>query len=121
MSEKQAREIHSFSMTGRDARHTPTKAEKALWRVLKDRSLNGIKFQRQFTIGRYIVDFYCAEASLVVELDGPDNDSRRGAGSERQQALEAMGLKVLRFRNDEVLTDVAPVEQTILQVVRGTS
>jgi very-short-patch-repair endonuclease len=83
-------------------RREPTAAEQRLWGLLRGSGL-GTRFRRQHAIGQFVVDFYCAAASLVIELDGSSHDGREPDDRIRQDWLEANGLTVLRFRNDEVL------------------
>jgi very-short-patch-repair endonuclease len=97
----------------RENRKLPTPAEKVLWDVLRRHNLNGAKFRRQHPIGRFVVDFYCAKAALVVELDGPIHELQREADAERQAWLEAEGLTVLRFKNDDVLDGLNLVLEAI--------
>jgi very-short-patch-repair endonuclease len=73
-----------------------------VWAALRDRRLYGFKFRRQHTIGSYVADFYCAEADLVVELDGASHIGREEYDQSRQAWLEDQGLIVLRFSNDQV-------------------
>ncbi len=89
----------------RKFRKEPTTAEKFLWKCLRNRQLNGLKFRRQHPLGRYIADFYCAEAGLVIELEGGvhGNWEQKEYDQVRKEELEARGLQVLRFRNQEVL------------------
>lgn len=89
----------------RKFRKEPTTAEKLLWRCLRDRQLAGLKFRRQHPLGRYIADFYCAEARLVVELEGKVHSKKeqREYDQIRKEELEARGLQVLRFENEEAL------------------
>ena len=90
----------------RALRQRQTTAEATLWKRLRRRQLGGRRFRRQHSIGRYVVDFYCAAERLVIELDGTvHNDPLRAqADTERQRWLEARGLRVLRLRNEEVVT-----------------
>jgi very-short-patch-repair endonuclease len=92
-----------------------TPAEAALWVLLRDRRLGGRKFRRQAIIGRYRPDFYCFEECLVVELDGAihDRPEINANDLERTQWLEAQGLKVIRFRNQEVLEHPTEVLKAI--------
>jgi len=78
-----------------------TDAEQHLWRRLRNRQLDGLKFRRQETVGPFITDFLCYEARLVVELDGGHhaNDSQQTADSARTRFLEQQGYRVLRFWN----------------------
>ena len=81
-----------------------TPAEKKLWDYLKGKSLSGFKFRRQHPIKKFIVDFYCHELKLVIELDGSIHDQPDQAEHDlgRKFELEEFGLKVIRFRNEEV-------------------
>src|SRR5215472_12057809 len=84
-------------------RRTQTDAERVLWFRLRDRRLAGWKFKRQVPIDRVFVDFFCADAKLIVELDGGQHDSNREKDAERTRDLEAMGYFVLRFWNNDVM------------------
>ncbi len=96
----------------RQMRHIPTPAERALWERLRDRQVAGAKFRRQHSIDRFVVDFYCAEAQLVVEVDGPIHHAPND-DAERQAVLESLGLRVIRFDNDVVLRSTAEVVERI--------
>src|SRR5579871_3015825 len=93
----------------REKRHDPTPAELKLWHFLRGGKLHGIKFRRQHPIERFIVDFYCAEAKMVVEVDGEIHQYTVVEDAIRQEFVEMLGLRVLRFTNDEVLHNVASV------------
>src|SRR5277367_6680388 len=85
----------------RAMRRAPTGAERRLWRLLRDRRLDGLKFRRQVPIGPYIVDFLCVGARLIVEADGSQhNESPHD--EVRDASLARGGWKVLRFWNHEV-------------------
>jgi very-short-patch-repair endonuclease len=99
----------------RGMRKTPTPAEDALWRRLRNRQLCGAKFRRQHPVDHFIVDFYCPEASLAIELDGAIHEQTKEADALRQAHLESLGLRFLRFTNDEVINDVDRVLATIAQ------
>ena len=88
----------------RDLRQSSTLAERRLWEHLRGRKLTGAKFRRQAPVGRYIADFLCAEACLIVELDGGIHEGREVQDEARQCELEAFGYHVLRFDNEQVLT-----------------
>jgi very-short-patch-repair endonuclease len=88
----------------RKLRRDSTTAERLAWRLLRDRRLLGLKFRRQHPIGRFIVDFYCAELHVAIELDGgyhdtPEQHTRDAA---RTAVLEARGIRVVRIRNSHV-------------------
>ena len=74
--------------------------EQKLWRILRDRRLEGLKFRRQIPLGRYVVDFVCLRHRLIVEADGPLHDP--GHDAERDAWLRSQGFRVLRFANHEV-------------------
>ncbi len=80
-------------------RNEPTEAEVFLWQKLKNKQLNGYKFRRQYGIGEYVVDFYCVEARLAIEVDGPIHDGEENAANDadRQKNIEALALRIIRF------------------------
>ena len=102
----------------RDNRHPQTPAETKLWKLLRNRNLDGYKFRRQHPIGYYIVDFYCHETKLVVEVDGRSHDERIEYDAERTMWLEGQGCRVIRFTNQQVMRDVVMVVEAILAACR---
>jgi very-short-patch-repair endonuclease len=100
----------------RTLRQNQTAAEQKLWSRLRNRQLNGYKFRRQVPLGRYIVDFSCYDARVVVELDGGQHgdDQRRARDQERTLWLESRGFRVLRFWNSELLQNMEGVLTRIL-------
>ena len=88
-------------------------SEKVLWQELRMKKL-GYKFRRQFNIGRYIVDFYCNDLKLIIELDGPIHENREVYDSNRQKWIENEGFIFIRYKNDEVLFDREAVMQDII-------
>jgi cyclase len=84
-------------------RKTVTDAEKILWEHLKEKKL-GVKFRRQHPISSFIADFYCHEKKLIIELDGSIHNIKEIFENdlERQAAIEAFGIKVIRFKNQEI-------------------
>ncbi len=105
----------------RRLRRRQTDAESPLWHHLRARRLGDRKFRRQHTITKYIVDFYCDDARLVVELDGGGHNEPRQQDYDRQRtrALEELGLRVLRFWNDEVLLHTEQVLEVILEALEN--
>jgi very-short-patch-repair endonuclease len=83
----------------------PTPAEDILWQRLRNRQLHGFKFRRQHSIERFIVDFYCNEASLIVEVDGPIHQYQRQEDVIRRVFIESQCLRFLRFSDEDVLHD----------------
>ena len=92
-----------------------TDVERLLWRRLRDRQLCGHKFRRQHPLGPYVLDFFCEAAKLAVELDGGQHAITEAKDAIRTQWLEAHGCRVLRFWNNEVLTNMDGVLKTILE------
>lgn len=100
-------------------RQNPTPAERTLWRRLRAKQVGGFRFRRQHPIGRFIADFYCAAARLVIEIDGSIHDAteQREYDAARQAHLEEVGLRVLRFSNAEVINETDVVVEVIVEAV----
>ena len=94
-------------------RQRTTPAEEMLWSALRGRMVCGLKFRRQHPIGPFVVDFWCPERNLVVEVDGDVHDGQAEQDAYRDEHLAAFGCRVLRFRNGEVLHDLVPVLKRI--------
>ena len=97
----------------RAMRRAPTDAERRLWRLLRDRRLDGLKFRRQVPIGPYIVDFLCFASRLIVEADGSQH-AENSCDQARDAYLLREGWRVLRFWNHEVIQNREGVLETIL-------
>jgi lysyl-tRNA synthetase class 2 len=97
----------------RQLRRNQTDAERVLWFCLRDRRLAGSKFKRQVPIDRFIVDFCCSDAKVIVEIDGGQHDQNKQLDADRTRILEAMGYLVLRFWNNEVLSNTNGVLEEI--------
>ena len=102
----------------RSLRRGQTDAEALLWKNLRSRQLNDAKFRRQVQIGRYVCDFVCHEARLIVELDGGQHTADKDAA--RTQWLEAHGYRVLRFWNNEVLENFDGVRERIAETLASS-
>ena len=96
----------------RELRQSSTEAERRLWLHLRAGRLNGLKFRRQHPIPPYVADFYCESAKLVIELDGSQHND--GVDEACTRFLEALGLRVLRYWDNEVLQQTAAVLEAIL-------
>jgi very-short-patch-repair endonuclease len=103
--------------TARRLRRDQTDAERMLWFRLRDRRLEGWKFRRQAPVDRFVVDFICADAKLVVELDGGQHAVRPEKDAQRTAILESIGYLVLRFWNNDVLANTDGVVETILHTL----
>lgn len=101
----------------RELRSSMTDAEIALWVKLRRKQLHGLQFHRQKPLGKFIVDFYCPAAQLVIEIDGGQHyrDDGRIRDGLRDGYLESLGLRVLRFSNLDVLNNVDGVIAAIVQ------
>ena len=89
----------------RSLRTNGTKEEAMMWKVLKNRQVSGVRFRRQFSVGAYILDFYCPELKLCIELDGAGHYNSEGLRHDyvRDKYLSELGIRVLRFENLAVL------------------
>ncbi len=104
--------------TARGLRRRETTAEAVLWGALRGRQLGGLKFRRQQPAGPFVLDFFCAEHALAVEVDGGVHERQTEQDAFRTDYLVAHGLRVLRFRNAEIVGDLAGV---LGRIVRGAS
>lgn len=102
----------------RRLRKAQTVTEMLLWRELRDRRLQNLKFRRQVPIGPFIVDFYCAEKKLIIELDGfvHEDQEVQIQDHRRERFIRDNGYRVLRFTNDEANDDMEKVLRTIRTV-----
>lgn len=103
---------------GRELRQESTEAEKLLWAELRNRKLNGLKFRRQHPLDKFIVDFYCNERKIVVELDGSVHDEKinKDYDEARTAMLAGLNVIVLRFQNEEVISSIEDVLNKIREV-----
>ncbi len=103
----------------RELRKTATDAERLLWRLLRNRALEGAKFRRQHPVPPYVLDFYCHELKLAIEVDGGQHNEppRKKRDEERTAFLESHGIRVLRFWNREVLHETEGVLEAIYQAI----
>jgi very-short-patch-repair endonuclease len=101
----------------RRLRQKQTDAERLLWFRLRDRRLVGWKFKRQVPIDRFIVDFFCPDAKLILEIDGGQHDERRARDENRTVLLESKGYLVLRFWNNDVIGNMEGVLEEVLNTI----
>jgi very-short-patch-repair endonuclease len=100
----------------RELRQPQTPAEAKLWQHLRRRQLKGFYFRRQHPIDHFIVDFYCARARLVVEVDGDVHAMQEEYDAARTAWLETQGYRVIRFTNSEVFGELDAVLERVLMV-----
>lgn len=106
----------NLTALARENRSNPTKAETKIWRqILRMRQFAQYKFLRQKPIGGYIVDFYCSELRLVIEIDGDSHVETLEYDLERTRLLNALGLQVIRYTNDEIIHNIEGVYHDLSQ------
>lgn len=103
----------------RRLRKSSTDAENILWQKLRRRQLCHAKFRRQHPVGFYIADFYCHEARLVVEVDGPVHNSghQKEHDENRSAEMDRLGIRVLRFTNEQVINEIDSVIAEIISTL----
>ena len=104
----------------RELRRDMTPAEKLLWQELRANKLS-VHFRRQQVIAGFIVDFYCHKAALVIEVDGDVHDLQQEEDAKREKALSEMGLRISRFRNDEILMNLKTIVERITELTSTTN
>lgn len=104
---------------GRELRREATPAEKLLWTRLRNRKLNGLKFTRQHPIDKFVVDFYCHQKKLVIELDGEVHDIKinKQYDEARTCMLAGLNIYVLRFKNEQVIESIEIVLEKICETL----
>lgn len=101
----------------RDLRKKLTKEERKVWHAIRNRKLLDLKFRRQHVIRGFIIDFYCSELSLAIEIDGKIHMDCIEYDEARQELLAAMGIRFIRFTNDEVNDNLNSVLDRIKETV----
>jgi len=107
----------------RELRANQTKTEEKLWEFLRNRKLGGFKFNRQYSIGSYILDFYCPEFRFGIELNGNQHNENEPKiyDKDRERILQASSVHIIRFWNDEVENDIAKVlEKILFEIKKGS-
>ena len=100
-------------------RNNATPAEVTLWKALRGRGLGGYKFRRQQGIGEYVLDFYCPELKLCVEVDGSSHDNKYFYDEQRTVYLNKQGIRVVRYTNEQVLTSLNGVAMDIAKIAQA--
>lgn len=100
-----------------ELRKNMTVAEKILWQRLRNRQVNGLKFRRQHPVDIFILDFYCHVKKLAIEVDGGihNNEEQREWDENRTYELNEFGIKVLRFKNEEVIDQTKEIMKSIFE------
>ena len=99
---------HHLFQNARELREKMTLAEQILWEELRMKKLDGFKFRRQHPIGIYILDFYCHAKKLGIELDGGyhDDENQKKLDEQRTEILNKQHVKIIRFKNEEVINQI---------------
>ena len=114
------RNHNDLSELRKELRNKGTIAERVLWLSLRNSQFEGRKFRRQESIGKYIVDFYCASEKLIIELDGAGHYTPEGMqyDKERSKYLESLRFRVIRFENEDVIYNLDIVLKKIKECFR---
>ncbi len=110
---------HALLIAARELRKRMTDAETLLWHCLRGKRLDGFRFRKQHPIGRYVLDFYCVSKKLAIELDGGQHNTPEGLAQDRERTawLSAQGIRVVRFGNREVLSNLEDVLDRIWKLL----
>ena len=95
-------------------RRTPSRGERTVWNIVRDRRLSGAKFRRQHPLEGHVADFACVEARLIIEVDGLSHERQRAYDDARTAKLAAFGWRVMRLRDRDVIADPGGIERDIL-------
>ncbi len=102
----------------RSMRTEMTFSERTLWKYIRNRQILGYKFRRQHVIGNFIVDFYCHELKLVIEVDGLSHEEQKSYDRDRQVYLEISGYSVIRFNNEDVVRNISGVIDELMNRIQ---
>ena len=108
--------LEDLRVLSRNNRKNPTKSETIFWKLLSYKKLN-LKFLRQKPIGRFILDFYCSELLLCIEIDGDSHDTKQYLDKSRDLYLEQRKIKTVRFKNEEILNEIEKVKQNLSEII----
>jgi len=107
----------SLTWAARNNRKKETESEKIIWNSLLRKKQLGVKFSRQKPIDRFVIDFYCSELCLAIEVDGGSHKSKVGRDRMRDQFLKTCGITTLRFSDKEILSDLNSVKRKIIEFI----
>ncbi|WP_324807872.1 endonuclease domain-containing protein [Sphingomonas sp. LY29] len=110
----------SQTLRSRILRNLPTPAEAMLWRSLRNRQVEGVRFNRQVPIGPFICDFVSRSGKLIIEVDGGQHAINLATDNARTHFLQTKGYRVLRFWNNEVADNIEGVLQVIVQALKNS-
>lgn len=114
--------LKELTSLSKNNRNNPTEAENKIWREILRKNQTGFRFLRQKPINRFILDFYCSELDLAIEIDGSSHNKKKSYDLERDKFLQLIGIKTIRFTNDEILNHLESVKRKLkLSLVKGRS
>jgi very-short-patch-repair endonuclease len=109
--------LNQLLLMSRKNRKNPTEAEQKIWKEILMKRKTGFKFLRQKPINRFILDFYCSELNLAIEIDGSSHIKRKGYDETRDKFLYQIGIKTIRFTNDEILNQIDIVKIKLTNLI----
>lgn len=107
----------SIKLYAREMRKNGTKAQRILWKKLLSKNQTGYRFLRQRIIDYYVVDFFCYELQLVIEVDGNSHDAKSTDDDTRQEYIEKQGLTVIYFKESDIVYRFEAVQRNILAII----
>jgi len=100
----------------RKLRNNPTYAEKVIWLSLRKKQIHGVRFLRQYSVNNFVIDFYVPKIKLAIEVDGSSHIGKEEYGSSRQRYIESLGIKVIRFSDEQIYGNVNNVVKEIEEI-----
>ena len=112
--------LKELTELSRKNRNNPTQAESKIWNEVLKQNKTGFRFLRQKPINRFILDFYCSELNIAIEIDGASHNKKKKYDIERDKFLHQIGIETIRFTNNEVLNDIKKIKDKLkVSLVKG--
>ena len=120
MQNNRTHNLHEHVAQRKELRNHGTSAEATMWLMLKNRQVLGMKFRRQFSVGSFVIDFYCPEIKLAIELDGAPHFTFAGGmyDDEREKYIASQGITTLRYENKDIFKNPEGVIEEIEETVK---
>ena len=112
------RYLNQLTLMANRNRKNPTEAEQKMWHNFLARDKTGFRFLRQKPIHRFIVDFYCVKLNLAIEIDGDSHNKKKGTDDLRDKFLKQIGIKTIRFTNEQVLNNPEYINKVLSPLVK---
>ena len=100
----------------RKLRNNPTYSEKVIWLSLRKKQIHGVRFLRQYSVNNFVIDFYAPKIKLAIEVDGSSHIGKEEYDSSRQRYIESLGIKVIRFSDEQIYGNVNNVVKEIEEI-----